>query len=282
MGKENSIEKKIKKNTLGKTIVRNTRDFFAAIRRGAGRVFTAVMSTSAFLVMLNAVANGFWSRQIRLGKVSPLLVAKDAMSTVRVAGIFGLADILLHTPKFIYDRMENRCCPPAGRSLNGDVEESRLLSHGTEEIMQRFNGWTPWLCDVLASLGYTVRNANLPAFVLGYTLLNVYAGMLGQDGSIARTEFLGVEDANWKGYLALSVVGGLGFFNQDFEKSRQERAEKLMNLVLLEKTEFGGNQNLQEFVNKKDYVGWMNRAKDIMEDERQSHVVSAAPIRLEV
>ena len=248
--------------------------FLTAIRKGVskvvsgvGKIVSEVTSHFQFSSVLNAVANVFWSQQIRLPKVSPYLAADGALGTLRVAGIFWLADNLLHLPKAIYDYTTS--CPKS-------EDRAKLIPDSAQEqAFQEFNSWFVWVFDVLASLGYTVRSANLPAFVLGYTLLNAYAWQLGLDGGIRDDiTLLGVKDANFKGYVVLASVGAIGFFAKGYEYTRQKRAEKLMHVLLQENPDLADAMDMKALVTKKDYVAWIKKAQEIVSAQTQFPVDS--------
>lgn len=235
-------------------------EFLTTIRKGVNKVVSKVTSHVQFYSILNAVANVFWSQQIRLPKVSSYLAAAGALGTLRVAGIFWLADNLLHLPKAIYDHRAS--CPSCPKSAEKDA---LLAGSQQDKVFHEFNSWSAWLCDVLASAGYTVRNANLPAFVLGYTLLNVYAAQLGLDGGIREgITWGGIQDANFKGYVALASAGVVGFFAKGYEDARQERAEKLMHVLLKKTSELADSEDMKDLVTKKDYVAWVEKAQEII------------------
>lgn len=246
--------------------------FLTAIRKAVSKAVSKVTSYDQFYSVLNAIGNVFWSQQIRLPKVSSYLAAAGASGTLRVAGMFWLADDLLHLPKFAYDhKVSCACCSkPADRS-------ALLPDSQQDKAFNEFNGWAAWICDVLASAGYTVRNANLPAFVLGYTLLNVYAGQLGMDGGIREDiTWCGVKDANHTLYSIFAAVGGVGFFAKGYEDARQERAEKLMHVLLQEKPDLADANGMKNLVAKKDYVAWMEKVQEIVRAETQSSAIMSA------
>jgi len=256
--------------------------WFSKTRKAISDGIGKITSHFQFFSVLNAVANVFWSQQIRLPKLFPALTAQGVSGTLQVTAFFWLIDNFLHGFRFGYDKWFdvifgqpnevvaiNATGSEGGLSERGN-EKSALLSEQlslSRQAFQEFDSWIPWLCDVLAAAGYTVRNANLPAFVLGYTLLNVYADQLGLDGGIRN-------DVNWKGYVTLSAIGGIGFFDRAYEMYRQGRAEKLMSKVLGDHPEFAASRKeLGDLVKQKDFVSWMKEAEKSLVNADAEHRV---------